>query len=365
MKNYPGRLGIQQRVLPSYRVPFFDELAGRCEGGLSIFAGTPLSIEAIKTVEELNKAEFVMAKNLQIADPSSPFYLCWQNGIVDWLTRWVPDSLIIEANPRYLSSLQAIRWMHHKGSPVIGWGLGVPRTGNRLERFLRHKFLNLLDGVIAYSNRGVKEYRQLGLTDVFLAYNTASPKPSWEEPKRNLEQTGPLTVLFVGRLQARKRVDLLIEACQRLPENSQPKLVIVGDGPVLDDLKSLAKEKYPKTLFEGAVYGETLETYFHKADIFVLPGTGGLAVQQAMSFGLPVIVAKGDGTQDDLVSDKNGWQVQPGNLDALIKVLEQALNDVSNLRRKGSESYRLVSEQINIDTMVDQFIEALTLTKIH
>ena len=41
--------------------------------------------------------------------------------------------------------------------------------------------------------------------------------------------------------------------------------------------------------------------HFAGADLFVLPGTGGLAVQEAMSYALPVIVAKGDGTQEDLV----------------------------------------------------------------
>ena len=46
-KTFPGRLGLQQRVLPSYRVPFFDRLASVCEGGLSLFAGRPRAVESI------------------------------------------------------------------------------------------------------------------------------------------------------------------------------------------------------------------------------------------------------------------------------------------------------------------------------
>ena len=38
-RRFPGRLGLQQRVLPAYRAPFFDLLAGACQGGLSVFAG--------------------------------------------------------------------------------------------------------------------------------------------------------------------------------------------------------------------------------------------------------------------------------------------------------------------------------------
>ena len=51
MTQLPVRLGIQQRILPAYRVPFFDMLAGECEGGLSIYAGDPLSAEGVLTGE--------------------------------------------------------------------------------------------------------------------------------------------------------------------------------------------------------------------------------------------------------------------------------------------------------------------------
>ncbi len=41
MNRFQGRLAVQQRVLPSYRVPFFDLLASACEGGMSLFTGLP------------------------------------------------------------------------------------------------------------------------------------------------------------------------------------------------------------------------------------------------------------------------------------------------------------------------------------
>ena len=118
-------------------------------------------------------------------------------------------------------------------------------------------------------------------------------------------------MLFVGRLQPRKRIDILIRACADLPESIQPDLYIVGEGPSRAEYEGLAGRIYPKAEFLGALFGDELEGYFDKTDLFVLPGTGGLAVQQAMSHGLPVIMAEGDGTQDDLVRDVNGWQVTP------------------------------------------------------
>ena len=128
-------------------------------------------------------------------------------------------------------------------------------------------------------------------------------------------------------------------------------------------LESLARETYPGAEFVGARHGGELKPYFAEADLFVLPGTGGLAVQEAMSYGLPVIVAQGDGTQDDLVRNDNGWQVPPDDFDALLAAMKKALSDAARLRRMGMASYRIVKEEINIERMVEAFLAALsTLT---
>jgi glycosyltransferase involved in cell wall biosynthesis len=166
-----------------------------------------------------------------------------------------------------------------------------------------------------------------------------------------------LTILFVGRLQVRKRIDMLLHACAQL--SSTPRLVIVGDGPEREVLEELAREIYPSAEFTGAKHGDELTPYFREADLFVLPGTGGLAVQEAMSHGLPVIVAQGDGTQDDLVRQENGWQIPPNDFGALLATMKDALSDVARLRKMGKESYRLVKEEINTEKMVEVFVAAL------
>jgi glycosyltransferase involved in cell wall biosynthesis len=146
-------------------------------------------------------------------------------------------------------------------------------------------------------------------------------------------------------------------ACSQLEPN--PRLVIVGDGPERSELEALARKVYPGAEFLGARHGAELRAYFMEADLFVLPGTGGLAIQEAMSYGLPVIVAQGDGTQDDLVRKENGWQVPPEDFGALVSTMKDALSDVARLRRMGEESYRIVSEEINIEKMVETFLRAL------
>ena len=116
---------------------------------------------------------------------------------------------------------------------------------------------------------------------------------------------------------------------------------------------------YPAAQFWGARHGAELEPLFAQADLFVLPGTGGLAVQQAMSYALLVVFAEGDGTQDVLVQAGNGWQVAPGDADALRILLQHALADAPRLRQMGLESYRIVSEEINLEAMVRVFSRAV------
>jgi len=356
MNHFFGKLALQQRVLPSYRAPFFDLLASACDNGMSLFTGLPRPNEGISTTDKLLVANYKQGQNIHLF--SGSLYACYQRGLIDWLKEWNPDALIMEANPRYLSSPAAIQWMHDQDRPVIGWGLGAPPTSSLRER-RRTDFLGQFDALISYSQRGADEYASLGfpLDNLFVAQNSVSRSPSWSMPVRSNTFRERPYILFVGRLQFRKNVDLLLGACAEL--ESQPRLVIVGDGPERDGLESLAGEIYPSAEFVGAKHGEELKPYFTEADLFVLPGTGGLAIQEAMSYGLPVIVAQGDGTQDDLVREANGWQVPPDNLDALVATIKDALSDVARLRRMGEESYRIVKEEINLEKMVDTFVRAL------
>ncbi len=358
------RLGIQQRVLPDYRAAFFEALGQSMEGRLAVFGGKPLDREGIKSLSELSHAQLFWGRNYTLFDPTHPFFLCWQHGLLDWLNCWQPHALIVEANPRLLANRRAIQHVHNKGGIVIGWGLGAPPIEGifaSLRQRERITYLKSLDGIIAYSNKGASQYRALGIPEerVFVATNAVLPKPTTPAHHRPIPVISQLQVLFVGRLQRRKRVDLLLKACASLPKELQPLLFIIGDGPARPELERLAMEILPATMFVGDQRGESLATYFKQADLFVLPGTGGLAVQQAMSYALPVIVAQGDGTQEDLVRPQNGWLVPADDVNALQNALREALSDIRGLRKKGLESYRIVAEEVNVEKMAETFISAI------
>ncbi len=360
MSLIEARLGLQQRVLPAYRAAFFDALAGRCRGGLEVFAGQARRGEALGQTARLEKARLTQGRNLHLFGGS--LYLCWQDGLMAWLETVQPQALVVEANPRYLRTRQAVRWMHRRGRPVIGWGLGLRPGGGLPAGVLRRGLLGSLDALLTYSPQGMEEYQQAGFPAerIFVAPNAVMPRPASPPPPRpEGYRGGRPVVLFTGRLQERKRVDLLLRACAALPGRLQPILWVVGDGPARRHLEALAGSIYPQAEFTGSLYGPELERRFGGADLFVLPGTGGLALQQAMSFGLPVISAEADGTQACLVTPGNGWIIPPGDLAALSELLQTALQDPATLRRMGRESFRIASEEVNVEAMVDAFARAV------
>ncbi len=365
MIRFNGRLALQQRVLPSYRVPFFDLLASACDGGMSLFTGLPRAEEGIVVAKELQVTRYKLGKNIHLFGGSS--YLCYQKGLMGWLKNWNPDALIMEANPRYLSTSSAMKWMQRQHKSVIGWGLGSPPLSGPLAGFRQTRrlfFLTQFDALISYSQRGADEYAELGFSRgrIFTAPNSVSAPPSFPLPVRLSTFDVRPKILFVGRLQARKRVDHLLRACAELQQDI--RLMIVGDGPERESLEALAKRVYPSAEFIGARYGDELKPYFTQADLFILPGTGGLAVQEAMSYGLPVIVAQGDGTQDDLVRKENGWQIPPDDFESCLSTMKDAVADAARLRRMGEESYRIVREEINIEKMVETFVKALNVVTL-
>jgi glycosyltransferase involved in cell wall biosynthesis len=359
MIPFSGKVGLQQRVLPGYRARFFDHLASFCKGGLSVFAGEPLGIESIQSAGKLSVAQRATARNIHVL--RGKVYLCFQRGLVEWLEHWDPDVLILEANPRYLSNRSAIRWMRKRSRPVVGWGLGGTHSkgplagiGNRL----RTQYLSSFDGLIAYSRRGAEGYADAGVLPerIHIAINSATPPPASMQQRESFKERAA-RILFVGRLQARKRVDLLLRACSLVGKGAE--CWIVGDGPERSRLEKLAQDVCPEVRFLGSKHGRELEDLFNQADLFVLPGTGGLAVQEAMAHGLPVIVAEGDGTQRDLVGEGNGWLVKPGDLNDLSEAIGEALEDPEELLKKGSASYQIVLHRANIDAMAKVFLEVM------
>lgn len=358
---FEGKLGIIQGSVPAYREELFNLLHDRSTGGLEVFAGQSLD-RATKSCERLSRATLRMTRNQALLP--SPFTIIYQRGVIGWLETWQPDALICEANPRYITTPAAVRWMKNRKRPVLGWGLGTLMQAKgcaALRRFLRNRFLGAFDGLVCYGSVAKREYSVVGIDpeQLVVAWNSTARVGSTKPPERirGGNDRAPV-ILFVGRINPGKKLPNLINAAGRLVQRRPLHLMIVGDGEpaLINALRSQAAEQVPSAEFLGPKYGADLEDCFAAADLLVLPGLGGLAVQDGMARGLPVVVADGDGTQEDLVDVNTGWRVEPDNIGALTEALSDALSDLDGLQEKGAAAFCRVRDFINVDNMANQMI---------
>ena len=119
--------------------------------------------------------------------------------------------------------------------------------------------------------------------------------------------------MYFGAITQHKRLNVLLKATRILtPE--YPNLVcnIVGPPSAVKDelMRAVPKEFINNIVFHEPYYGEDLSRFLSGMDVFVMPGIGGLAVNEAMANGLVVVSTPGDGTIPDLVEDgMNGFLV--------------------------------------------------------
>lgn len=170
-------------------------------------------------------------------------------------------------------------------------------------------------------------------------------------------------LLHIGRLVKWKRVDLLIDAFARATESyPDAELIIVGDGPELTSLKQQADAlKLTEHIrFTGAIYDpKTLGAYMHESSIYVLAGMGGLSINDAMTYGLPVLCSVCDSTERDLVTDgKNGLFFREGDTASLTAKIKELLSSPERCRQMGAESERIIRDKINISTVSQRYMAA-------
>lgn len=170
-------------------------------------------------------------------------------------------------------------------------------------------------------------------------------------------------LLHIGRLVKWKRVDLLIDAFhQVLPSFPEAELVIVGDGPELENLRqqavSLGVDRQVR--FIGAVYDpKMLGAYMNESTVYVLAGMGGLSINDAMTYGMPVICSVCDSTERDLVTDgKNGFFFKDGDADSLAEKIGLLFSSPALCKEMGEESERVIREKINLDTVSERYLKA-------
>lgn len=158
-------------------------------------------------------------------------------------------------------------------------------------------------------------------------------------------------LVFVGRLVEKKGVSFLIEAVSILA-NRYPdlNLNIVGDGPLEDTLRSLARKLQveDKVRFVGSVLNEEVPDYLRAAKISVMPSVVassgdqeglGLVAVEALGCGCAVVAFDLPAVRDTIINGQTGLMAEPGNAADLADKIAMLLDD-ETLRRRLAESGR-------------------------
>lgn len=131
------------------------------------------------------------------------------------------------------------------------------------------------------------------------------------EIKNKYDLNDKITLLYVGRISKEKSLDSLINMYKDSNLMDKCKLMIVGNGPFLDEIKEVIKKDNleKNVIFTGPVPNDLVGNYYHAGDIFVNNSdteTQGLTYVEALASSIPVL-AKYDTNLDDIIYDhKNG-----------------------------------------------------------
>ncbi|MCR6489176.1 glycosyltransferase [Amycolatopsis sp. OK19-0408] len=155
----------------------------------------------------------------------------------------------------------------------------------------------------------------------------------------------PVSVLFVGRLDAEKNVDQLLRSLTPLPH---VRADLVGDGTRRQDLEDLAAELgiAGRVAFHGFVSDADLVRRYAEADVFCMPGTAelqSLATMEAMAAGLPVVAADALALPHLVHHGENGYLFAPGAVTTISRWIAELAADPDARARMGEASRAIVA----------------------
>ncbi|MBF0475621.1 MAG: glycosyltransferase [Deltaproteobacteria bacterium] len=211
-------------------------------------------------------------------------------------------------------------------------------------------YYDQMDFIYAPSESTAQELIQKGISrDKLLFFPRGADTVRFNPSKRDLEYmetqygiTAPFKLLYVGRISKEKNLHLLAEVFRSIcTMHHNVHLVLVGDGPYLDELQ--AKLDGTPCTFTGYLAGDDLAKVFASCDLFVFPSTTdtfGNVVLEAQASGLPVIVTDVGGPHENVISGKTGIITKGDDTAGLRRTIQSFLANPERLRQMWSAARR-------------------------
>jgi len=213
-----------------------------------------------------------------------------------------------------------------------------------LRPYIRYVFRKV-DVVICLSEKWYEFYStQFRIKHLVIIKNVIERPAALPRP---ISPDGPVKLLFLGLVIEKKGIFDLLKVMDLHHDLFDGKLQLsIGGKGETDRLEETLRNKYlsANVRFEGWVVGEKKNELLRNCDIYILPShIEGLPISilEAMAYGKPVISTNVGGIPEVVLPGKNGWLFNPGDLDALKKILEDVVNNRHLLKQYGDYSYDL------------------------
>ena len=177
-------------------------------------------------------------------------------------------------------------------------------------------------------------------------------------PKAVKNNTDLVSIVYAGRLESVKGVDILIRAVNKV--NANIKLIIVGSGTQEESFKGLTKELSMESQVDFLGYVNNLPEILANADIYVQPSREeGLpnSVLEAMAVGLPIIATDVSGNQDLVEDGVNGYLSIPENVLDMSEKITKLIGSSENMQRMGENSRKIINDNYSLQSTYEKLLE--------
>ena len=242
----------------------------------------------------------------------------------------------------------------------------VPLPGMLFRNLISHalikRFANRCDGVIVPTYSTEEYLRMIGVTTPTFVQPTGIEYERFQavEPadvealRKKLGLSNEKVFISVARLSNEKNIDFMIEAIDRLRQESDVpfRFLMIGDGHQRDRLQKKIDSLELGSHFTlvGAVQPEEMALWYNLGDAFLFASkseTQGMVILEAMSAGLPVVAVRSSGIEDVVRDGLNGYKT-PENQARWIEKAQRLLED-DKLRTELSDKARAFAEDYSIE----------------
>ncbi len=297
------------------------------------------------------------------------FTLRRTSGVVEHIIDLKPNIVVCMGHVGNITHWKLARLKNRLNYKLVAWQCGYEYNPSAAKATLLRRFVPKFDHHLAYHSNAKAYALQHGSKpeQVTLMHNTINEERVVCIPKEQAqlqvrathpEIGGRRILLFVGAVLAEKRVEVIIDALDVM-KRQDVVLVVVGDGEHLPALKEYCQGR-DDVVFTGAIV-EGVGPYFDAAEVYLLPGTGGLGINEAMAHSLPIISGFADGSADDLVVDgENGYRLWAGTADELADRIVRVIDDPAEAERMGCVSREWITGKFAFSAFIDRIVKALT-----